>query len=164
MPDLDATAARVLNRLVAHRPRPLPVISLVVNEGLSLNHVRAACRRLERRGLVLISSERSRFDDVGNTNLYAAAPHAVEVEVPKPGRPSPGKSDATRASVLAALRRFGRPATLREVMGAVGLGETATAKILKAALEAGTVRRSPGPPPEVGRVRPWLWELVGPDA
>lgn len=157
---LGTVEARVLNRLVEHRPRALPAISLVVHDGLSLNVVRSACRALERRGLVLITSERSRFDDVGDSNLYAAAPHAAPVQVPGRGRPASGKGDASRASVLEALQRFGRPATLREVMGATGLGETGAAKILKAALGDGLVTRTQGPPPAVGSVRPWLWEVA----
>jgi hypothetical protein len=152
-------AASVLNRLVAHRPRPLPVISLVVHEGLSLNGVRSACRDLEKRGLVLVASVPSQFDDVPDTLEYVAAPHATVVELPARGRRSTGRGDGSRASVLGALKRIGRPATLREVMGATGLGETGASKILKAALADGSVTRTPGPAPAVGSSRPWLWEV-----
>lgn len=158
---LNATAARVLNRLVERRPEALPAVSLVVHDGFSLNGIRSACRDLERRGLVLIEAKRSGFDDVRPTQFYRAAEHAVLVEVPKrgqsPGRPAEDGPESARGRVMAAVRQLGQPATLREVCATCGLGETATAKVLKAAMADGLVTRVQGPPPRTGSVRPWLW-------
>ena len=62
--------------------------------------------------------------------------------------------------VLVALRVLGRPVTLRELCATVGLSETGASKILHAALGDGLVTRTQGPPPAVGSVRPWLWEVA----
>jgi len=155
-----ATEARILNRLVGSRPRALPTISLIVNEGFSMNCIRSACRNLERRGLVRIESKPSGFDDVGATLFYRAAEHATLVEVPTRGRPRTDDGPTSvRGRVMAAVRQFDRPATLREVCAAAGLSETAVAKVLKAAMADGLVTRKQGPAPAVGSVRPWLWEV-----
>ena len=157
---MTAMEARVLNRLVELRPRAVSVVSLVVHGGLSLNSVRSACRRLERLGLVTITSQPSKFHGVQATLLYAAAEHAAEVAVPgRRRRVASGREDTIRSGLLAELHKFGRPATLREIRTAAGLSETAAGKTLLGLMAAGTVTRRQGPAPSVGSVRPWLWEV-----